>query len=94
MALVEHDERLEWQEQAACRSYDNILFFGIDEGESELERQQREGEAKSVCAVCPVKDPCLEYAIETNQRYGIWGGATDKERSALKRRRARSTRRF
>lgn len=92
MAMVEADEQLEWQEDAACRQFDNVLFFGAEEGESELERQTRESHAKSICQTCPVKAPCLEFAMETNQKYGIWGGYTDKERSSLKRRRARARR--
>jgi WhiB family redox-sensing transcriptional regulator len=85
------DERLEWQEDAACSAYDNLLFFG-EEGESELEKQARESQAKKICQTCPVKEPCLEFAMETNQKYGIWGGLTDKERASLKRRRARARR--
>ena len=92
MAMADADERLEWQEDAACRTYENTLFFGDDEGESELEKQARESEAKAICRTCPVQEPCLEFALDTNQRYGIWGGLTDKERSALKRRRARARR--
>ncbi|MDP9067862.1 MAG: WhiB family transcriptional regulator [Actinomycetota bacterium] len=90
--MAEAEEQLEWQEDAACREYDNILFFGGDDGESELERQTRESHAKSICRTCPVKEPCLEFAMDTNQKYGIWGGYTDKERGSLKRRRARSRR--
>jgi WhiB family redox-sensing transcriptional regulator len=90
--LIEDADRLEWQEEAACRSYDNVLFFGPDHGESELEKQSREARAKAVCQRCPVADPCLEFAMETNQKYGIWGGLTDKERASLKRRRARARR--
>jgi WhiB family transcriptional regulator, redox-sensing transcriptional regulator len=85
-------EKLEWQEDAACRTYDNLLFFGPDQGESELERQAREARAKAVCQRCPVAEPCLEFAMETNQKYGIWGGLTDKERASRKRRRARARR--
>ena len=91
MAMVEAEETLEWQEDAACRLFDNLVFFG-EEGESELERQARESKAKSVCRTCPVQEPCLEFAMETNQKYGIWGGLTDKERASLKRRRARARR--
>lgn len=91
MSLADTTERIEWQEEALCRSYDNILFFG-DEGESELEKQTREARAKSVCKMCPVLEPCLEFAMETNQKYGIWGGLTSKERASLKRRRARARR--
>ena len=83
---------LEWQEEAACREHDNLLFFGPDQGESELEKQGREARAKAICQRCPVSAPCLEFAMETNQKYGIWGGLTDKERASLKRRRARARR--
>lgn len=82
----------DWREQAACRDYPNTLFFGDDQGESEIERQAREARAKAVCQRCPVIEPCLEFAMETNQKYGIWGGLTDKERASLKRRRARARR--
>ena len=92
MAMVESDEQLEWQEDAACREYDNSLFFGAEDGESEHERQTREAHAKTICQSCPVRQPCLEFAMETNQKYGIWGGYTDKERGSLKRRRARARR--
>ena len=84
-------QTLDWQDSAACREHSNLLFFG-EEGESELEKQAREARAKGVCARCPVTDPCLEFAMETNQKYGIWGGLTDKERASLKRRRARARR--
>ena len=88
---MENPDVLEWQEMAACSEYDNVLFFG-EEGESELEKQARERRAKAICHRCPVQDPCLEFAMETNQKYGIWGGLTDKERASLKRRRARARR--
>src|ERR671918_496171 len=91
-SVVDAADQLDWQEQAACRDYDNILFFGPDQGESEIEKQAREARAKMVCQGCPVAEPCLEFAMETNQKYGIWGGLTDKERASLKRRRARSRR--
>jgi WhiB family redox-sensing transcriptional regulator len=85
------DDQVEWQEDSLCREYPNIIFFG-DEGESELEKQGREARAKSICKQCPVLEPCLEFAMETNQKYGIWGGLTAKERASLKRRRARARR--
>ncbi len=91
MAMAEI-EQLEWQEEALCREYNVDLFFGGDAAESEMERQAREAHAKAVCQRCPVKEPCLEFAMETSQKYGIWGGMTDKERASLKRRRARARR--
>jgi WhiB family redox-sensing transcriptional regulator len=91
VSLADTFEGAEWQEEGLCRGYDNVLFFG-DEGESELEKQARESRAKSICKTCPVLEPCLEFAMETNQKYGIWGGLTAKERASLKRRRARARR--
>ncbi len=92
MSVMDAPEQLDWQEDAACREFDNVLFFGEDFGESELERQAREAHAKAVCQRCPVIEACLEFAMDTNQKYGIWGGLTDKERASLKRRRARARR--
>lgn len=92
MSLLDNTEEImDWQDDALCREHDNVLFFG-EEGESELEKQAREGRAKTICQQCPVQEPCLEFAMETNQKYGIWGGLTDKERASLKRRRARARR--
>jgi WhiB family redox-sensing transcriptional regulator len=91
LSLADSGDELGWQEQAACRDYDNLLFFG-EEGESELEKQSRESHAKAICRTCPVQEPCLEFAMDTNQKYGIWGGLSDKERASLKRRRARARR--
>ncbi len=91
VSLADTIDKVDWQDEALCRGYDNIVFFG-DEGESELEKQTREQRAKSICKTCPVLEPCLEFAMETNQKYGIWGGLTAKERASLKRRRARARR--
>jgi WhiB family redox-sensing transcriptional regulator len=71
----------DWRARAACSGYPNSLFFpgadGVDEASTER--------AKAVCAVCPVIDDCLQYALETNQRSGIWGGTSEKERRSLRR---------
>lgn len=78
----------DWREQAACADYPNQLFFPPpDAGDDVVER------ATSVCAVCPVLDDCLEYALETNQRAGIWGGTTEDERRSLRRKWLASRRR-
>jgi WhiB family redox-sensing transcriptional regulator len=57
------------------------MFFPSVDGadETTLER------AKEVCSICPVSDACLEYALETNQRSGVWGGTSEKERKSLRR---------
>lgn len=73
----------EWQDDAACREIAVELFFPPAEQESEV--------AKSVCAECTVRQPCLEFALAEGERFGIWGGLTSQERRsvAAKRRKAR-----
>lgn len=73
----------EWRERAACLPLPGILFFGMDDNESPIERRAREEQAKSICATCGVRGQCLEYAIATKEPYGIWGGLTELERKSL-----------
>lgn len=54
---------------------------------------EQAGEAKAICAQCPVRAACLEFAIATNQPYGIWGGANASERRSIRRRRLAERRR-
>lgn len=77
-----------WKSRAACSGYPNSLFFPTTEtSASRVER------AVSICKVCPVTEECLEYAFETNQRAGIWGGTTEDERKSLRRKWLASRRR-
>lgn len=74
---------LDWHVEALCLSHpDPGVFFP----ESYLAPKQAMAEALATCALCPVTDPCLQYAIETNQDEGIWGGVEPKERRKLRRR--------
>lgn len=73
----------EWRERAACLPLPGILFFGLDDNESALERRNREEQAKSICANCGVRSECLAYALATKEPYGIWGGLTEVERKSL-----------
>lgn len=76
-----------WTDLAACRHEDPELFFPIStKGPG---RAQTE-EAKAVCARCPVRQECLEYALATHQEAGIWGGLTEDELRALRRARSRA----
>jgi WhiB family redox-sensing transcriptional regulator len=77
-----------WRVGAACRTFDIYLFFGAD-GERQPERDRREAQAKKVCAGCPVRRQCLDYAITNPEKHGIYGGLTEDERASEKRRRAR-----
>jgi WhiB family transcriptional regulator, redox-sensing transcriptional regulator len=71
----------DWRARAACSGYPNTLFFPTSEGADDASVDR----AKAVCAVCPVVEDCLEYALETNQRAGIWGGTSEQERKSLRR---------
>jgi len=65
----------------ACRDEDPELFFPIgSSGPALLQAAQ----AKAVCAGCPVRIDCLSYAIETGQAAGVWGGASEQERRAIR----------
>ena len=85
LSVAESIEEMDWQEHAACRDHENVIFFGPEQGESELERQPREAHAKSICQRCPVAEPCLEFALLTNQDSGIWGGTSEDERRKLRK---------
>ncbi|MFF8637039.1 WhiB family transcriptional regulator [Streptomyces pilosus] len=72
-----------WRSSAACRTEDPDLFFPIGtSGPAVMQTEQ----AKAVCRRCPVQEQCLEWALETGQSIGVWGGTSETERRALKRR--------
>jgi WhiB family redox-sensing transcriptional regulator len=71
-----------WRSAAACRSADPELFFPISESGNALEQI---AEAKAICAGCPVRRQCLEFALRTRQTHGIWGGLTELERYQSRR---------
>ncbi|GAB2719148.1 WhiB family transcriptional regulator [Kitasatospora kifunensis] len=68
-----------WQLRAACRDADSGLFFHPS-GERGPAHDERDAQAKTVCARCPVRAACLEYALDARERYGVWGGLTAEER--------------
>ena len=74
------DDDRPWAAYAACRDADPDWFFPGPEGDHRS--------AVRVCAGCPVREECLEWALETRMRYGIWGGLTERERRRLIRRSA------
>ena len=77
-----------WQDAAACRGREILLFFGPD-GERQPERDARERKAKAVCRSCPVQGDCLAYAVTRPEKYGTWGGLNEEERASERRRRMR-----
>lgn len=80
---------MDWRDRAACLDEDPELFFPI--GNTGPALQQIE-DAKAICRTCPVIDECLKFALENGQDAGVWGGLSEDERRALKRRAARARR--
>jgi WhiB family redox-sensing transcriptional regulator len=77
---------MDWRHRAACRDVDPELFFPIgNTGPALLQIE----EAKQVCRRCAVMEACLSWALGSGQDSGVWGGMSEDERRALKRRRAR-----
>lgn len=72
----------EWRAVAACRDTDPDLFFPIGTTGNAIDQI---ASAKQVCDVCPAKEPCLEFALFTNQDSGVWGGTSEDERRSLRR---------
>ena len=74
-----------WQERANCLGVDPDLFFP--------ERGASTREAKEVCRGCVVREDCLEYALANGEKFGIWGGLSERERRRIRRQRALAARR-
>jgi WhiB family redox-sensing transcriptional regulator len=83
------DFPMDWRHRATCLDEDPELFFPIgNTGPALLQIE----EAKAVCRRCDVLDTCLRWALDTGQDAGVWGGLSEDERRALKRRNARARR--
>ncbi|GMQ94034.1 MAG: hypothetical protein BMS9Abin12_1516 [Acidimicrobiia bacterium] len=70
------DER-PWAVFAACKDEKSMTFFP--------QSKEEEMKALAICRICPVREDCLDNALETNERYGVWGATTEKERRKLAR---------
>jgi len=73
-----------WQSKANCMGVDPDLFFP--------ERGASTKEAKEVCRGCVVRDDCLEFALRNSEKFGIWGGMSERERRRVRRARALAAR--
>lgn len=73
----EEDEALAWQADALCAQTDPEAFFPEKGGSTR--------EAKRICEGCEVRSQCLEYALANDERFGIWGGLSERERRKLRR---------
>ena len=72
----------EWRRRALCRDTEPDLFFPVGTTGAALEQIEA---AKQVCGGCEARDPCLEFALVTNQESGIWGGTSEEERRKLRK---------
>lgn len=73
---------LSWRNRSACRGVDPDIFFPVSDEDA--------GPAKAICAECSVREACLEYALATRERDGVWGGATERERRRIIRQRRKT----
>jgi len=84
MRYDDHNEA-QWQDEANCLGVDPDLFFP--------ERGASTREAKEVCRACAVRSECLEFALANGEKFGIWGGLSERERRRIRRQRALNVRR-
>lgn len=78
--VVDEIESRMWQERANCLGVDPELFFPPPDASTK--------EAKGTCRSCGVRPECLEYALRHGEKFGIWGGMTERERRRMRRQRA------
>ena len=77
-----HWNDLKWRDDATCRDLDPEIFFPIGVTGAAVEQIEA---AKQFCRACASQHACLEFAITTNQEYGVWGATTEDERRVLRR---------
>jgi len=78
--VVHVTEQTPWQSRASCLGTDPNLFFP--------ERGASTKEAKAACKGCVVREDCLEFALQNGEKFGIWGGLSERERRRVRRQRA------
>lgn len=69
-----------WAVFASCKSEEATSFFP--------QTKEEESSALAICGICPVQQDCLDHALETSERFGVWGGTTERERQKLRRTRS------
>ena len=73
-----------WRERGRCKGVDPAVFYP-DDDEDPCDA------AKAICAMCPVRETCLEHALAVREKIGVWGGCTSRERRRLIRQRRRAS---
>lgn len=76
--VTDDDNPLSWQADSLCAQTDPEAFFPEKGGSTR--------DAKKICASCEVRSQCLEYALQNDERFGIWGGLSERERRKLRKR--------
>lgn len=74
----------DWKSMAACRGVEPDLFFPFDPGRDVGK------EAKEICDGCKVRQICLEFALQNGEKYGVWGGTSERTRKRMRTQRARN----
>lgn len=75
ISIDAHVPETAWQRHGLCVGLDPNIFYPPDQVGSDA--------AKTICAGCPVRAVCLEYALETREKYGVWGGCSERERRRI-----------
>ena len=75
----------DWRSAGLCRGSDPLVFYPPSDEDDSLA-----DEAKMICGMCAVRRPCLEFALTTREKHGVWGGLTERERRRVLRQRRRS----
>ncbi|MGH3664945.1 MAG: WhiB family transcriptional regulator [Egibacteraceae bacterium] len=83
LAQLETAGSTQWQQHGLCRATDSAVFFPPAHFEHKPERESREAKAKAICARCPVRAPCLEWALAIREPHGVWGGYSESERRQI-----------
>ena len=73
-----------WRLIGLCKGSSTLVFYPPSDDDSLAE------EAKTICSMCTVRKPCLEFALTTREKHGVWGGLTERERRRVLRQRRRS----
>lgn len=89
--FIREDDEQPWAEQALCAQIGGDAWFP-DKGTPDEPQTNPVSlrDAKRVCLACPVRVPCLDYALKHDERFGVWGGLSERERRRLKRQREAS----
>jgi len=83
LPLLETALSTAWQSEALCRTSDAAIFFPPTHFEPKAKREAREAEAKAICAACSVREECLEWALDAEEPFGVWGGHSELDRKQV-----------